>query len=100
AAASALHSIPTRRSSDLRAKPGYTMSYAVTRRTGAWSWRNAVSTIRAITSAPTPQVRWASWATTARPVFATDAAMVSVSMGEIRSEEHTSELQSPYDLVC
>ena len=66
------------------------MSYAVTRRTGASSWRNAVSTIRAITSAPTPQVRWASWATTARPVFTTDAAIVSVSMGEIERRSITS----------
>src|SRR5438094_2683723 len=29
-----------------------------------------------------------------------DRAAVHVHLDELRSEEHTSELQSPYDLVC
>src|SRR5207248_6848700 len=31
---------------------------------------------------------------------AADSSPASSSAGELRSEEHTSELQSPYDLVC
>src|SRR5207248_9940149 len=34
------------------------------------------------------------------PVHAKGAGPTSVAVGYGRSEEHTSELQSPYDLVC
>src|SRR5437867_8188186 len=33
-------------------------------------------------------------------VFASYAVLGDVNLAEPRSEEHTSELQSPYDLVC
>src|SRR3989338_1942875 len=75
-----------------RAKPANATSYAVTRRTGASSERNAPSMIEAAVSAPGPKRRGASWTTTARPVFATEATSVARSSGEIVSRARTSTL--------
>src|SRR5437867_6341865 len=75
-----LHSFPTRRSSDLIAP------YAVL--------SNAVLNIRH---------EYAGWLPRAIVNAGLNhlPAVLNVEPGELdRSEEHTSELQSPYDLVC
>src|SRR5207248_11532615 len=94
----ALHSFPTRRSSDLRAAPGRISSrFSRDRRLDGAPARRAepenLSPGTAAHSEPTPRPRPAQ--VRARGVGSESAAVP----GE-RSEEHTSELQSPYDLVC
>src|SRR5437867_9518311 len=42
----------------------------------------------------------ASSATTPPPAASTPTVIADESTEPVRSEEHTSELQSPYDLVC
>src|SRR5690606_41773238 len=67
-----LHSFPTRRSSDL-------------------------SPTTSSSSSCTPPTSW--WATTSRSVARRPATSAS-SPNSVRSEEHTSELQSRENLVC
>src|SRR5688500_19366825 len=87
------------------------VSFALIRIGGASSKANASLAMRDTTSAVTPPHGNASPTHNTRPVRATDAMMVSVSSGLTvrrsststsvhRSEEHTSELQSPCNLVC
>src|SRR5207248_10765390 len=81
----ALHSFPTRRSSDLHARP---------RRRG-----HELERIRGRASVPRSRDRRALWRD--RAAAALRAARVApVPPRRPRSEEHTSELESPYDLVC
>src|SRR5207248_10913063 len=79
----ALHSFPTRRSSDLsyceaRDRLPENLTWELVRQTGQAIHQKAD----------------AAWLFHGRPVKIPDGSTVS------RSEEHTSELQSPYDLVC
>src|SRR5688500_19872028 len=73
-----LHSFPTRRSSDLAAR--YTDAVTVTRRPG-----------RIVK--PSTRIERGHWSANRGVVVGADAVGV-------RSEEHTSELQSPCNLVC
>src|SRR5205807_9108394 len=92
-----LHSFPTRRSSDLSGvvvvdKPSGPTSFHVVRRVrGLYKTKRAGHTG---TLDPT--------ATGVLPICIGEATKVAsfVSEGEKRSEEHTSELQSPCNLVC
>src|SRR5207249_11232221 len=84
-----LHSFPTRRSSDLgivgRLKPGITVQ-----------------------AAETALLLWAKNLTRTAPdddkavsvLFESRATTIPLSPMTMRSEEHTSELQSRFDLVC
>src|SRR5207248_9252597 len=94
-----LHSFPTRRSSDLhtrgvainRPKPCY----------GPLELRRACQIrcgVAGISNARTPAGRSAS--TTAFIKVGSDPVTPASPTPFARSEEHTSELQSPYDLVC
>src|SRR5207248_9375304 len=88
------HSFPTRRSSDLtksRAGMGSARS-----RSGRLTWQYGTRSRRSRGSRCS-----ACW------LSATDARRIPASSSTpraattiLRSEEHTSELQSPYDLVC
>src|SRR5207248_11278972 len=81
-----LHSFPTRRSSDLMIS-----------RTFAAMSRPASSLMPiAVRSRPEQKASPAPVMTTTRLASRADSRMASAK----RSEEHTSELQSPYDLVC
>src|SRR5205085_6336838 len=60
---------------------GNGVSRPVTRRIGASRYSIARSWIAAISSAPKPHVRGASWTITQRPVFLTLVRMVSMSNG-------------------
>src|SRR5688500_19191939 len=75
-----IHSFPTRRSSDLAYSSSRSCSFA---RHGA-SWR---------TTAPG---RWLS----RRALLASRTVKPRSRASAVRSEEHTSELQSPCNLVC
>src|SRR5207248_9995985 len=74
-----LHSFPTRRSSDL-------VSILVS---SAYSF----SSLNSLPKVPLPSL------TSATRALTTTVREVNALVAE-RSEEHTSELQSPYDLVC
>src|SRR5207248_11543377 len=82
-----LHSFPTRRSSDL---------------TGSTSGSRTTSTpTRTPGRRRRPSTRWPRPASRSRRSRASRAPTTpSPTCGYLRSEEHTSELQSPYDLVC
>src|SRR5437867_9813743 len=77
-----LHSFPTRRSSDLLTVPGWEL-----RPDGDGPFP-AVVLLHGCHGVSTSTHAWARWFRDRRYV------------GWTRSEEHTSELQSPYDLVC
>src|SRR5207249_11837809 len=81
-----LHSFPTRRSSDL-------WSYAVTNTI----WQQPL-TCRA-TSRPVSPGIWMSRKRTSGACAST-SRRVAMPSPDVRSEEHTSELQSRFDLVC
>src|SRR5207248_10155083 len=95
-----LHSFPTRRSSDLSAK-----YLALLEKAGAEPRKtHDLSKLKAILSTGSPLAD-----TSFDYVFKkikSDVHLASISGGSdiiscfVRSEEHTSELQSPYDLVC
>src|SRR5207248_10622637 len=89
-----LHSFPTRRSSDLKPTCGRS-PFPTTARQAATSCSpgTASSCPRARTSATTATPRSTSRARSCSP-------SATFRRTRIRSEEHTSELQSPYDLVC
>src|SRR5207248_8828362 len=74
-----LHSFPTRRSSDLSSGLGQGLALAK-------------ATAASTASRPSRSI----WARTAAVATPCSCNLVQ----EQRSEEHTSELQSPYDLVC
>src|SRR5207248_10665248 len=77
-----LPSFPTRRSSDLRRLP----------RSSARGQRRSLCGLAA------KHDQRASGSS--RLAAASKARSAAVYCGRLRSEEHTSELQSPYDLVC
>src|SRR5207249_7989259 len=88
-----LHSFPTRRSSDLGAS-GWSAPYAAaTRNTTGAVEPPALSDVPGRCGEPHPVATATSDAKTPR-VTSRDL------MGASRSEEHTSELQSRFDLVC
>src|SRR5207249_12144317 len=85
----ALHSFPTRRSSDLSvALSGGVLIPAI-------ALESAIAALGRVVAPMSVQ----PIATLARPLVAIGALMLSIE-GAIRSEEHTSELQSRFDLVC
>src|SRR5699024_11511834 len=77
-----LHSFPTRRSSDLEASPSTTAT-------------SSCSPQSKETSAPTNSSNH-SWLSR----FRVARSQLSIAPEVLRSEEHTSELQSRFDLVC
>src|SRR5207244_10986604 len=84
-----LHSFPTRRSSDLR---WYSSAITAPERPP----RIPSSTIRAVS-----RLRTASpWRADCRLASSSEAAPRTAVRRRTRSEEHTSELQSPDHLVC
>src|SRR5207248_9974649 len=83
----ALHSFPTRRSSDLSAWTPPPSTSPFCPKTSGSCWARA-----AISSAPTSSSTGAMPRTRVSTIFS--------RRFHRRSEEHTSELQSPYDLVC
>src|SRR5699024_12622754 len=87
-----LHSLPTRRSSDLLAR-----GVALSAGGRDWRWRNghraaAVGSDDLRHLCPPERLVYRSFWLAARTCFPWDALL--------RSEEHTSELQSRFDLVC
>src|SRR5207248_10572193 len=92
----ALHSFPTRRSSDLF----FPSANAAPLRTAIKLQLGTTSS----TWCPAPAPQNASGGSLAqRPLLLLHQPMPQlpgVPASEVRSEEHTSELQSPYDLVC
>src|SRR5207248_10962046 len=85
-----LHSFPTRRSSDLDWARPARCSLANSR---WWSSQAAWATTRPMRRSRVPARR--------RGIPSTGAAVRRADPAPPwRSEEHTSELQSPYDLVC
>src|SRR5699024_11601622 len=91
---SVLHSFPTRRSSDLRLQRSQLTAARGSVRCGAClQVFNAASQISSEPAQPIVQPNVSTL--TATPEHITDTAQP-----EARSEEHTSELQSRFDLVC
>src|SRR5207248_8766887 len=78
-----LHSFPTRRSSDLAPRPAAGDLVPVVRR------------LPPLVGAPRAQGADVTEALTLHPL----GVLIAIVFA-LRSEEHTSELQSPYDLVC
>src|SRR5207248_8503152 len=86
-----LHSFPTRRSSDLRADPCFLDGSQLLKRVGRRPHVTIVeSRLVAEAEQAIPDLEFLC--------VLEEADHVAIS--RIRSEEHTSELQSPYDLVC
>src|SRR5207249_8434277 len=92
---SVLHSFPTRRSSDLETSKGPSASWAGTRRSrsSAPTWPEP-AVRRAPPSGPAARARWP------RACEFERKGRFSGRPSPSRSEEHTSELQSRFDLVC
>src|SRR5207248_9602308 len=89
-----LPSFPTRRSSDLPAAA--THSFTVVRSVDSYSANETSGSVaRYLDASPPPMLS----SSTRAPVDSSIAAQSSTTIAT-RSEEHTSELQSPYDLVC
>src|SRR5207249_11968432 len=82
-----LHSFPTRRSSDLINVSGMAEQLMATN--GPLARGESRCSVRATISLPEP----------VSPVINTDAEL-GAAISTMRSEEHTSELQSRFDLVC
>src|SRR5437868_13180572 len=80
-----LHSFPTRRSSDLSAKGRFQFS----------ALRNAAVRFSRVNGKST-----CTRAAAGRSVLPKEVESVISAIGVMRSEEHTSELQSRFDLVC
>src|SRR5207248_7639529 len=95
-----LHSFPTRRSSDLGGEEVHRrLLRATTKRTMSNSQSRSVDSTR--WAAPVPWTRRACSAWRAAAASAKRARTAGLDVWtSTRSEEHTSELQSPYDLVC
>src|SRR5207248_11718954 len=89
----ALHPFPTRRSSDLARK----LSKSVTLCPGRRTWSPPGSTLTKRLPGATTRLTPAAFTNRTRGLR---FVSTSASGPETRSEEHTSELQSPYDLVC
>src|SRR5207248_9571111 len=86
-----LHSFPTRRSSDL------VVPHRFHARHDAVARRYLYQIARRRTAFAKPYV-W--WVKDPVDVARMRAGAQALDVHRIRSEEHTSELQSPYDLVC
>src|SRR5207248_11647833 len=92
----ALHSFPTRRSSDLSP----VASTPCPRRTIRISRCTSVSVDSAPTSAISNRIEFVPQSTAATRSLIAIPLSPNPAVLMRRSEEHTSELQSPYDLVC
>src|SRR5207249_7616816 len=89
-----LHSFPTRRSSDLE------IAGRLSIQVGAWCLQ-AENGGRGILLGGASGVRPAKVVILGAGMSGTAACQVAAGMGAyVRSEEHTSELQSRFDLVC
>src|SRR5206468_10741370 len=90
-----LHSFPTRRSSDLSRcaaeRPILEESPVGRISQAPWCWQARPSRLALL--APQDEVAW-------KPPHPEVAAGAALEEDEVRSEEHTSELQSRSDLVC
>src|SRR5207248_8210886 len=86
-----LHSFPTRRSSDLPPSNAGSRCARSRRATTPPSWSCRTPPIR---TTPGRSRRSSTSTRTGSPRAITGEVL------DLRSEEHTSELQSPYDLVC
>src|SRR5699024_11365488 len=93
-----LHSFPTRRSSDLR-KGGNTTGVKIIRNVISCPGRNPL--IRNVLSAAAIWLRKeANWSAVRKPADMWNRSQNRRKTERTRSEEHTSELQSRFDLVC
>src|SRR5690606_40044943 len=84
-----LDSFPTRRSSDLATFAGLAVAIA-----GLEVWSPLLTSIRMLGEISIPLMLFALGARLA------DSTIAAVGRGVLRSEEHTSELQSRENLVC
>src|SRR5207248_6915962 len=90
-----LHSFPTRRSSDLTSGLAWpTMRTASGSTTGPRISASVRAAARRVAVPPAPR------SAARREVVPPAARLAACHSPRSRSEEHTSELQSPYDLVC
>src|SRR5207248_6871151 len=94
-----VRSFPTRRSSDLRwSRDGSGQSADICRNLGQVVIELMVAAFesadKGVRNGSRIQVYVREWRCVVR------AAVIQIDWRRLRSEEHTSELQSPYDLVC
>src|SRR5699024_11977794 len=86
-----IHSFPTRRSSDLSKKPSMPLKpQYTTQNTAIWA---AMAPMTMLKFRPMPASTGISRESTIKPLR-------PIRVNSSRSEEHTSELQSRFDLVC
>src|SRR5207248_8947418 len=91
-----LHSFPTRRSSDLRARSlPVAVSHRITTKVCSF-----FLPARAVETSILPSGENATGGSKGCSGVPRRRSSFPVSVSHTRSEEHTSELQSPYDLVC
>src|SRR5205807_8507540 len=94
-----LHPFPTRRSSDL--SRGSLVNLILALVVLAWMRRETLANWRTIAAAVTLMIVIAGVALLVAPSFlAPYTSRLEFTALEFRSEEHTSELQSPCNLVC
>src|SRR5207249_12072429 len=93
-----LHSFPTRRSSDL--PPTCTSAPCTTKTPRGTTPHRTTLRSRSKAAPPAPSLRTLSSTPTRLPKGSPRATCFSTRPLEVRSEEHTSELQSRFDLVC
>src|SRR5207248_10288391 len=91
-------SSPTRRSSDLGGSPNVSAVQPAEAVRGAAEARPAWAISSAATAPHSSSLVLAP--AISPPLPRTDARPLRAACHAFRSEEHTSELQSPYDLVC
>src|SRR5699024_12174430 len=90
-----LHSFPTRRSSDLgHAQRVPVPTGSLTELVSVLDKKVTVEEVNAAMQAAATE----SFGYNTDPIVSRD--IVGISYGSLRSEEHTSELQSRFDLVC
>src|SRR5207248_10551160 len=90
-----LSPFPTRRSSDLANFKDYRFLQVFYPTRGILVWYNrATRQVQSLPGADDPSYVHAN------AVWSPDGKYLVFARAEARSEEHTSELQSPYDLVC
>src|SRR5699024_12407365 len=90
----ALHAFPTRRSSDLRASAGSSTKGArQPSKSSATSTSGAATNVCSARVSPGPPG-------SVQTFVAAPEVLVALDFDGCRSEEHTSELQSRFDLVC
>src|SRR5207249_11452781 len=85
-----LHSFPTRRSSDLADGPPWNLIVDAVGRSGEYNMAMDEALLEEVASHGGAYLRFYRW----------DPPTLSLGRNQPRSEEHTSELQSRFDLVC